>query len=148
MGKLKRTSRPGYKARYSAYSAESRADKNRKKKLLRHLKTHEGDGVARAAVDRPSPAKNKPKSSMYPKTEIRELTINKEVKITAVDLSRTDLQVRAKLKRAANARAYKEGTYGIGAPIGKSGRKGKNTRKKFTRRPTGAMANAMAMAAG
>jgi len=54
------------KARHERYAKESRAAKNRDAALKRHLKTHEGDEVAKRALKRPAPSKGKSNGANLP----------------------------------------------------------------------------------
>ena len=72
MSNKKHSTRPGRKARRDRYSAESRAEKNRERKLKAHLKKFPNDKQAQSALNKPRPQKNSPKGSLYPKVEIRD----------------------------------------------------------------------------
>ena len=57
----KRTSREGYKGRFKVYAAEDRANKNKAKKLARHLMKHPNDSQS---AERRTPASYKRKKPL------------------------------------------------------------------------------------
>lgn len=111
MSNKKFSKRPGRLNKRTAYSNQTRAEKNRERKLVRHLKKHPGDKQASVAIKKPRPKKSKPRSSMYPMAVYSEVTTPKGSTHTVVSyFSREMVAARAKFKRFLKALSFKEKT--------------------------------------
>ena len=113
MAKLKRTSNTNYKARYTGYKAQNRAEKNKIKKLERHCRKFPDDEQAAKSLAALKKSgfkyKTTPKNSLYP---IVDVQVNKnkkgEDKVRITRISRSYAISLARSRRAANAASFNE----------------------------------------
>jgi hypothetical protein len=105
---------------FAAYSADLRYQKNKERKLARHMKKHPDDSQTAKAVGKVATySKTTPKKSFYPVTEQYQVRCmyEKKNRNLVVRYTKEHVMINARLHRADNAAMYKLGVFMTPAQI-------------------------------